>query len=98
MAITNPVWQQIKNITAKEIVRALKRDGWIQERTRGATIGFTKEKNDAPGYNRIVVHFHPGKTYGPTLLKKLLAETGWNESDLIRLKLIKKQKGRKKSF
>ena len=49
-------------------------------------------KEDLSGNDRIVVHFHPKKTYGPKLLKKLLSDTGWDESDLARLKLIKKSK------
>jgi predicted RNA binding protein YcfA (HicA-like mRNA interferase family) len=49
-------------------------------------------KEDLSGNDRIVVHFHPKKTYGPKLLKNLLSDTGWDESDLVRLKLIKKSK------
>ncbi len=90
MAISRNTWQQIKNVTAKEIIRALKRDGWTQERKRGATIGFIKMKGDISGNDRIVIHFHPKKTYGPKVLKKLLSDIGWDESDLVRLKLIKK--------
>jgi len=92
MAITNDAWRQIRNITAEEIIRALKRDGWEQERNRGATIGLRKKKEDSFDYDRIVVHFHPKKTYTPKLLKKNLSDIGWDGSDLIRLKLIKKKK------
>jgi len=37
----------------------------------------------------VVIHYHPRKTYGPGLLKGLLADIGWDEKDLKRLKLIK---------
>ena len=42
---------------------------------------------------RVVIHYHPKKTYGPGLLKDLVRDIGWTDDDLIRLKLIKK-KGR----
>ncbi len=38
---------------------------------------------------RVSIHYHPKKTYGPKLLKKLLRQIGWTEDDLRRLKLIK---------
>lgn len=37
---------------------------------------------------RIVIHDHPRKTYGPKLLKALLADIGWSEADMRRVKLI----------
>ena len=92
MFISNDAWQQVKNITAKDLIRALKRDDWEQERKRGATIGFIKKTRGLPDYDRVVVHFHPKKTYSPKLLKALISDIGWTDSDLIRLKLIKKPK------
>ncbi len=35
----------------------------------GATIAFNKEMPDI-GMNRVVIHFHSGKTYGPKFLMK----------------------------
>ena len=40
MAITNNTWKQLKNITAEKIIRALKRDGWEQE--KGASPKYIK--------------------------------------------------------
>ena len=37
----------------------------------------------------MVIHYHPRKTYGPKLLKALLADIGWSEADMRRIKLIK---------
>ncbi len=77
------VWDQLKSLTAKDLIRALRRDGWEEEDRRGATCGFKK------GDLRIVIHYHPKNTYQPKLLKALLGKTGWTEDDLRRLKLIK---------
>jgi hypothetical protein len=51
-----------------------------------ATISYIKRIGDP---KRIVIHYHPRKTYGPKLLKSLLADIGWSEADMKRLKLIK---------
>ena len=96
MDITRNAWRQIRSITAIDLLRALKRDGWEQDRTRGATIGLVKGEPGAVNYKRVVVHYHSNKTYRPKLLKQLLADIGWDDSDLMRLKLIKKQKSKQK--
>lgn len=77
------VWDQLKSLTAKDLIRALGRDGWETEDRRGATRAFKKDSH------RVVVHYHPKKTYRPKLLKDLLGKTGWTEDDLRRLKLVK---------
>ncbi len=71
MATSSNTWQQIENVTAKRIIRALKQDGWNQEQRRRATIGFTKMRKDLSGNDRIVVHYHPKKTYGPITAKEI---------------------------
>lgn len=96
MDISENAWQQIRSITAKELIRALERDGWERESKMGATIGFLKGVPGSVTYKRIVVHFHPNSTYGPKLLKNLLSDIGWDDSDLMRLKLIKKRKAKQK--
>lgn len=77
------IWNQIKNITADELVRALERDGWIQDESMGAVLVYLR------GDQRVTIHYHPKKTYGPKLLKALLSDIGWDEEDLKRLKLAK---------
>lgn len=87
MAFPPNVWSQLKNLTADEIITALERDGWSKDpSSKGATLGYIKE---GAFRQRIVIHYHPGKTYGPGLLKGLLADIGWSLDDLRRLKLIK---------
>ena len=78
------VWDQIKNITCDTLISALEKDDWSREISNGATLVFLKENN------RVVVHYHPRKTFHrPDLLKKLITDIGWSEDDLKRLKLIK---------
>jgi predicted RNA binding protein YcfA (HicA-like mRNA interferase family) len=84
MRYSKNVWQQLKNITADELIRALERDDWVRDIGVGAELIY--RSNDG----RIVsIHYHPRKTYGPGLLKGLLEDIGWTEEDLRRLKLVR---------
>lgn len=88
MAFPQHVWNQLKNTTADELIAALKRDGYLQDpASRDATIAFIKLEGHSA--KRVVIHYHPRKTYGPKLLKALIADIGWDEADLRRLKLIR---------
>ena len=86
MAFPKSVWDQLKNCTASELIHALKADGWQEDITRGATRAFLKSGGPK---RRIVIHYHPQKTYGLGLLRKLIDDIGWSQGDLKRLKLIK---------
>jgi len=87
MAFTPNVWNQLKGITASEIISALERDGWQRDpSSKGAILGFIKK---GPPNSRITIHYHPKKTYGAKLLTGLLEDIGWSEDDMRRLKLIK---------
>jgi predicted RNA binding protein YcfA (HicA-like mRNA interferase family) len=78
------IWDQLKNLTPDRIVKALERDGWKKDTSKGPIFVYRSEDG-----RRVTVHYHPRKTYGPKLLKELLADIGWGEEDLRRLKLIK---------
>jgi predicted RNA binding protein YcfA (HicA-like mRNA interferase family) len=81
----NPdTWRQIKNVTTNKLIRALEKDGWVQDETRGAVLVYRH-----PDGRRVTVHYHPSKTYGANLLKALLDDIGWTEDDMRRLKLIR---------
>ena len=89
------VWDQLKNITKQQLIRAIERDGWIREETKGRqgkkganTLAY-RHPDRPPNANRIVIHPHPKRTMSPSLLKDLLAVLGWTEEGLVRLKLIK---------
>jgi predicted RNA binding protein YcfA (HicA-like mRNA interferase family) len=86
MAFAPYVWDQLKNLTADEIISALQRDGWEKEASKGAVLGFIKK---GPPNSRVTIHYHPKKTYGAKLLIGLLEDIGWTEEDMNRLKLIK---------
>jgi predicted RNA binding protein YcfA (HicA-like mRNA interferase family) len=72
-------------MTADELISALEKSGWVLE--PGCT-GAIQVYRNAKG-DRISVHYHPKKTYGPKLLKGLLGDIGWTEAELKKLKLIK---------
>ena len=87
MAFPQQVWNQLKNLTADGLINALLRDGWAKDpASSGATIAYIK--SGSPN-KRVVIHYHPKKTYGPGLLQRLIADIGWTDDDLRRLKLIK---------
>lgn len=78
------LWNQLKNITVDELIRALEQDGWVLARAKGAQRWYRH-----PSGRGISVHYHPRKTFSPKLLRWLLEHIEWNESDLKRLKLVR---------
>ncbi|MCH7695593.1 MAG: hypothetical protein IIB73_04760 [Proteobacteria bacterium] len=90
MSFSHNVWIQLKNTTAVDIQRALLKDDWIQEVTKGAIQAYRKVDVNGNTIRRVTIHVHPKKTYGAKLLKGLIIDIGWTEDDLRRLKLIKR--------
>jgi predicted RNA binding protein YcfA (HicA-like mRNA interferase family) len=87
MAFPPNIWNQLKNLTADDIISALLRDGWEKDpSSKGAIMGYIKK---GPPNSRVTIHYHPKKTYGAKLLTGLLDDIGWTEADMRRLKLIK---------
>jgi len=78
-------WAQLKNKTADELISALLKDDFVlDEKIR------TERIYRNPDGRKISIHYHKGnQTYGASLLKALLEDTGWSEEDMKRLKLIK---------
>ena len=68
----------------QNLISALERDKWVRDFHRGAEIVY----RSADG-RRVTIHFHPDKTCGPGLIKGLLADIGWSEDDMRRVKLIR---------
>ena len=88
MAYSRAARSQLKNVTAREIINALKKDGWTEQNTRQATRSFRKFENGERRY--ITIHYHSGKTYRVGFLEKLLiGRAKWSEDDLKRLKLVR---------
>jgi predicted RNA binding protein YcfA (HicA-like mRNA interferase family) len=75
---------QLTGKTCVELIAALLRDGFEHEETRGATQAYRHKDG-----RRVVIHYHPGTSYGPKLLGALLEVLGWSEAEMRRLKLIK---------
>ncbi len=84
MSFPPHIWDQLKNITADRLIRALVKDGWQQDEKQGSDLVFRHSDG-----RRVTIHYHPRKTYGPKLLKNLLKDIGWAEEDLKRLKIVK---------
>lgn len=78
------IWDQLKNLTADQIVKALEKSGWKRDESTGNIYVYLH-----PDKRRITIHYHPRKTYGPKLLKGLLEIINWSEDDLRKLKLVK---------
>jgi predicted RNA binding protein YcfA (HicA-like mRNA interferase family) len=78
------IWAQIKNITADRLISALEKDGWELHPTGGSS-----RRVFVKGLKLVSVHYHPHKGYGPEMLKDLVSDIGWTETDLKRLRLIK---------
>lgn len=83
MSFAPHIWNQLKNLTADDLISGLKKDGWEEDKPVGAVHPFRK------GTRRVTIHYHPKKNYGPGLLKSLLADIGWTDDDLKRLKICR---------
>ena len=84
MKLPKQVWDQLKGKTCDDLISALLKDGWLHDETRGAVQVYRRGDSE-----RVTIHYHPNKTYGPGLLKALLTDIGWSVSDMRRLKLVK---------
>ena len=81
-----------KNITARVLVRALEKDGYVFKRkTRG---GHRIYKHPCTGRRVGVPYHHSGKSFCPGTLDALITAAGWNDDDLSRLGLNRKGRGR----
>ncbi|MGO9647476.1 MAG: type II toxin-antitoxin system HicA family toxin [Terriglobales bacterium] len=91
MAFSQDVWNQIKATTADELVAALEADGYkFDPASIGAIHSYIRYRH--PHSDRVSIHYHPGKSYGPKLLKSLIADAGWKtEDDLARVGLIRQK-------
>ena len=65
------IWNQLKNKTSRDFIRALEKDGWERDVTSGAEQIYRHQDG-----RRVSIHFHPKRTYTPKLLKALIKDTG----------------------
>jgi hypothetical protein len=85
VSLSHNAWQQLKNKTADDLIRAAVKDGFVlDEKVRTERVYRHKDGR------RFSLHYHKGsQTYGASLMKALLDDIGWIEDDMRRLKLIK---------
>ena len=79
------VWNQIKNKSPKDFIKALRKDGWNKDASKGAVQVFRNPRDN----RRVTIHVHPGKIYGPLMVKALIEDIGWSIQDMKRLGFIK---------
>ncbi len=85
MGFPKNVWQQLKGLSADELISALLKDGFCYDRCLK-----TERMYRHPDGRKACIHYHTGNTcYGQKLLTGLLDDIGWTEKDMRRLKLIK---------
>jgi len=72
-------------VTARKFIAALKKDGFTLKRTRGSHRLYVH----SDGRRVIVSYHHSGDTFPIGTLQGMIADTGWTEEDLRRLKLLK---------
>lgn len=76
---------RLRNLTAREIISALVRDGFTLDRQSGSHQHYRH-----PDGRRVTVSFHrPGETFRPKTLKRMIEDQArWTEDDLRRLNLL----------
>jgi predicted RNA binding protein YcfA (HicA-like mRNA interferase family) len=75
---------QLRNLTAREMISALVRDGFAYDRGDGSHQIYYH-----PDGRRVTVVFHgSGSTFKRKTLRSMIEQTRWTEEDLRRLKLI----------
>jgi predicted RNA binding protein YcfA (HicA-like mRNA interferase family) len=74
----------LRNLSAREIISALVRDGFAFDRGDGSHQIYCH-----PDGRRVTVMFHgAGNTFTRKTLKSMLKQARWTEDDLKRLKLL----------
>jgi predicted RNA binding protein YcfA (HicA-like mRNA interferase family) len=79
-------YHNLRNVTAREIVSALLRDGFLLRRQRGS-----HQRYQHPDGRRVTVTFHGSSDTFPigTLREMIDEQAHWKEEDLRRLRLIR---------
>jgi predicted RNA binding protein YcfA (HicA-like mRNA interferase family) len=78
---------KLKNVTVREFIRALEKDGFEFKRQRGShKVYFHPERNRQV----LIAYHHSSETILSGMLHDLIDDAGWTEDDLIRLKLMRK--------
>ena len=78
-------YSHLRSLTARELISALARDGFVLDRQAGAHQLYLQ-----PDGRRVTVSFHrPGATFEIKTLRAMIEiQANWTDEDLKRLKLI----------
>ena len=78
-------FSRLRSLTAQQIVRALRRDGFVRE-----TQGGSHQQYYHPDGRRVTVSYHrPGQTFSVRTLRIMIqAQARWSWDDLRRLGLV----------
>ena len=79
-------WKQLRNLTARQIINALTRDGFAFYNQRGS-----HQRYRHPDGRRVTVTFHhAGDTFPLGTLRSMIeTQAMWSEDDLRRLHLLR---------
>jgi predicted RNA binding protein YcfA (HicA-like mRNA interferase family) len=78
-------YTRLRSLTARELIGALKKDGFILDRQTGSHQLYYHSDG-----RRVTVSSHAGVTFKIKTLKTMIeVQAKWNEDDLRRLKLLK---------
>ena len=72
---------KIPIVTAKELIRALKRAGFSKDRQKGSHLTLINSKTN----KTITIPVHTGVDIGKGLLKKIITEAGLTTEEFIKL-------------
>jgi len=72
---------KIPIVTAKELIRALKRAGFSKDRQKGSHLTLINPKTN----KTITIPVHTGVDIGKGLLKKIITEAGLTTEEFIKL-------------
>lgn len=78
-------FSRLRSVTARELMRALRRDGFEMERQTGS-----HQQHYHQDGRRVTVSFHrPGDTFSIRLLRSMIqVQARWTPADLLRLGLL----------
>ena len=78
-------YSHLRSLTARELISALARDGFVLDRQAGAHQLYLH-----PDRRRVTVSFHrPGETFEMKTLRTMIeTQARWTDEDLRRLRLI----------